>query len=675
MGTSVGAAVSVGAVVSVGVAVSVGAAVSVGCALSVGAVVSVGTVVSVGAVASLTSSVDASAVPRSQVAVLLRTTQVSPVPHAGLQAETQVPATQVKPSRQAGVHDAVLEGGGSALHAASADTSARSAPRSQVDDGDRMRQAVSRAPRATKMPCGTVRNLHARRPLRIAGLATILRALLTTLRDTIRQRLSRERGTIFKDAPVRVALLYPSPYSVGMSSLGYQTIYRELNGREDTVAERAFAPDDFAEARRLRETVLSYESGRPVGDFPLVALSVAYENELGSLIETLELAGIPPLRADRAGGRHPFILMGGPLTFSNPVPLCAYADAVIIGEAEELIHRVVDVLVEHRDHDARLRALADLEHVWVPALHGETLPSVAAVDVESKLPAYAQIVTPDTELSDMFLVETERGCSRGCTYCVMRRSTNGGMRLVPMERIFARIPDDVRKVGLVGAAVSDHPRIVDIVNTLADRGLGVGLSSLRPDRLNDRFVAALKRGGYRTLTTAMDGPSERLRMSLERHAKEKHLERAAELVRAHAMQTLKLYLTVGLPSETDDDIDECVTFVTKLSQTAPVALGIAPFVSKRKTPLDLQPFAGIEVVEQRLDRLRRGLRGRADVRPTSARWAWVEWVLAQGGEKAGLAVYDAVRAGGRFADYKRAFEASGVVPTRKRKLATLGPQT
>lgn len=158
MGTSVGVALSVGAAVSVGVVASVGVAASVGCALSVGAVVSVGTVVSVGAVASLTSSVDASAVPRSQVAVPLRSTQVSPVPHAGLQAETQVPATQVKPSRQAGVHDAVLEGGGSALHAASADTSARSAPRSQVDDGDRMRQAVSRAPRATKMPCGTVRN-------------------------------------------------------------------------------------------------------------------------------------------------------------------------------------------------------------------------------------------------------------------------------------------------------------------------------------------------------------------------------------------------------------------------------------------------------------------------------------------------------------------------------------
>src|SRR6202044_3793414 len=114
---------------------------------------------------------------------------------------------------------------------------------------------------------------------------------------------------------------------------------------------------------------------------------------------------------------------------------------------------------------------------------------------------------PNTVLADMFLIETERGCSRGCAYCVMRRSTNGGMRIVPAERILETIPADAKRVGLVGAAVSDHPKIVEIVNALADRGCEVGLSSLRPDRLarGDQFVAALARVGYRTLTTAMDG--------------------------------------------------------------------------------------------------------------------------------------------------------------------------
>src|SRR5690606_34748873 len=156
------------------------------------------------------------------------------------------------------------------------------------------------------------------------------------------------------------------------------------------------------------------------------------------------------------------------------------------------------------------------------------------------------------------LIEAERGCSRGCTYCVMRRSTNGGMRIVPKEVVLEAIPRDASRVGLVGAAVSDHPKIVEIVSALADRGCHVGLSSLRPDRLKDEFVAALKRAGYRTLTTALDGPSERMRGIIERRGREPHYVAAAERARKHGMDRLKLYLMVGLPGEADEDIDECV---------------------------------------------------------------------------------------------------------------------
>jgi radical SAM superfamily enzyme YgiQ (UPF0313 family) len=290
----------------------------------------------------------------------------------------------------------------------------------------------------------------------------------------------------------------------------------------------------------------------------------------------------------------------------------------------------------------------------VPTHHGSTLPTVAKVD-NAVIPAWAPIRTPHAVLRDMFLIETERGCSRMCTYCVMRRSTNGGMRLAPKEKILELIPPDAKRVGLVGAAVSDHPKIVALVNELADGGREVGLSSLRPDRLSEEFVHALKRAGYKTLTTAMDGPSERLREQLERKAKVKHLERCAEHARSQGMERMKLYLMIGLPGETDADIDECVQFTSELSKRIPVSLGIAPFCSKRNTPMDGLPFAGIDVVNDRLDRLRRGFRGRVDVRATSARWAWAEYVLAQGGEAEGLAALEAVRAGGKFADYKRAF--------------------
>jgi radical SAM superfamily enzyme YgiQ (UPF0313 family) len=486
-------------------------------------------------------------------------------------------------------------------------------------------------------------------------------AIAHDIRAEVRARLDAETGTLRGSGPEQVVLLYPSPYRTGMSSLGFQTIYRTINLTKGRVAERSFLPDEPDAYRRSRTPLFTYESERAVSSFPIVLLSIAYEIELAGMIESLELAGIAPLASDRTE-RDPLVVMGGPLTFSNPLPLAPYADVVLMGEADETIHELLDVAfgTASSSSGAREATLAEIARVipsaFVPTLHGNAMPEIAKADLDV-LPAYAAIRTPNTELADMFLLEAERGCSRGCKYCVMRRSTNGGMRIVPMETILGLVPEGAKRVGLVGAAVSDHPKIVEIVETLAASGREVGLSSLRPDRLNDRFVSALKKAGTRTLTTASDGASQRLRDQMQRKAQEKHLLRAAELARVHGMTRMKLYMMVGLPDETDADIDELVLFATELSKIGPLALGIAPFVSKRNTPLDGQPFAGIDVVDHRLDRLRRGLKGKVDLRATSARWAWIEWVLAQGGRAEGRAVMEAVKNGGSFAAWKKAFAA------------------
>ncbi|MCC6902908.1 MAG: radical SAM protein [Polyangiaceae bacterium] len=479
-------------------------------------------------------------------------------------------------------------------------------------------------------------------------------------RRVIRQRLADEVGRLDKEAAQTVALVYPSPYSVGMSSLGYQRVYREIQALPGWACERVFLDDDGEDAGARVESPVSYESLRPLGDFPLLAFSIAYELQLAGLVRMLDAAGIAPERALRTP-RDPFVLAGGPITFSNPLMLAGYADAVVLGEAEEIVAFALEAVLGAPDRAAALARLAAHPHIFVPASHGDRLPSIAACD-DALLPAKSVIRTPHAELSDMLLIETERGCSRGCTYCVMRRTTNGGMRVVPKETVLAEIPAGTRKVGLVGAAVSDHPRIEEIVRTLAERGTQVGLSSLRPDRLRSDFVAALAAAGHRTLTTALDGPSQRLRDVIERRGREEHYLAAARHAREHGIERLKLYLMIGLPSETDGDIDECARFVGELSKIVPVALGISPFCAKRNTPLDGMPYAGVATVGHRLERLRRGLRGRADVRAVSAKWAWVEHVLSQGGEAEGLAVAAAVRAGGTFAHFKRAFAELGHRP-------------
>ncbi|HEY1907045.1 MAG TPA: radical SAM protein [Myxococcaceae bacterium] len=451
-----------------------------------------------------------------------------------------------------------------------------------------------------------------------------------------------------------------------MSSLGFQTVYREIHAHPEATAERAFLPDDVEAFRESRTPLFTLETGTPVGEFPVLAFSVAYELELPGLLDVLSLSGLPVLAADR-GMRWPLVVAGGPLTFSNPEPLEPFVDVLVQGEADGLVHRLLDLVAEAPERDALLDRLAATPGFRVPGRGGPSL-HVARAD-DSRLPARSQILTPNTELSSMFLIEPERGCSRGCHYCVMRRTTNGGMRTVPPERVLELVPEYARRVGLVGAAVTDHPRIVELLRALVDSGHEVGVSSLRADRLSQELVDTLRRGGARVLTVASDGASQRMRDLVDRKHSEEQLVRAARFAAAAGMERLKVYSMVGLPLETDADVDELVRFTLELAGHLPVALGVSPFVSKRHTPLDGAPFAGIREVDGRLERLRRGLKGRAEVRPTSARWAWVEYMLAQCGPEAGLAAMDAWRAGGQFAAWRRAFAERGCTPTLRARVS------
>ena len=482
-----------------------------------------------------------------------------------------------------------------------------------------------------------------------------------------RELLASERGTLHKEAELRVALVYPSPYRAAMSSLGYQQIYRTLHAMPGVAADRAMLPDEGSTERIL----LTLETGQPVGGYPVIAYSVAYELEIAGLVETLQRANIPVLAADR-DRRHPLVIAGGPLTFSNPAPLAPFCDVILVGEGEETVVELMELGREVGfDRERVWELLAGKPGYYLPHVHGETVPPVHQVSDEL-LPARSVIATPNTELADMFMTEAARGCSRGCTYCVMRRSTNGGMRIVPREAIIAGIPDGTRRVGLVGAAVTDHPDITAIVRDVVDGGREVGISSLRADKLTDELVGLLARGGYRTLTVAADGASERMRRVVERSTRASHLLHSAELAAVHRLHTLKVYMMLGVPEETDADVDELVQLSKELAAIHPrVAYGLAPFVAKRNTPLDGSPFAGIQLVEARLARLDKGLRAaglsdKVKVRPTSARWAWVEYMIAQGESNAGLAVMDAHRAGGSFAAYKKAFAARGVSRTGPR---------
>lgn len=467
-----------------------------------------------------------------------------------------------------------------------------------------------------------------------------------------------ESGALAPLGRYRVSLAYPNPYRVAMSSLGYQVIYRLFNAHPEVACERVVLPDDCAGFRRSRRPLTTLETGRPAGGADCVAVSLAYEPDLAGVFELLDLARIPA-RRDQRTESHPPVILGGPITMSNALPLAPFADAIVVGDGEPAMAGLIEALLEA--HDSRKRealwdSLAGLPGVYVPARHGTAVPDMLLSGLEA-LPAVGQIWTPSAELADMMLIETSRGCPRYCTFCVMR-ATAQPMREADPALVEAAMATDAPRIGFVGAAVSEYTHIRRVLRAAVEAGKGVGISSLRADRLDDELVELLRRGGYRTMTIASDAPSQAMRGRLKKGLRGRHLRGAAELAARFGMKVLKMYVILGLPGETPDDIDELADFALELQRILPrVALGVSPFVPKLHTPLGDARFEDIKVHERRIKQLRLRLKGRVDVRSVSPRWAWIEYRLSQGGPASGLAAWDAWRAGNRFADYRRAFTA------------------
>lgn len=441
----------------------------------------------------------------------------------------------------------------------------------------------------------------------------------------------------------RMLLGYPAPYRVGMSSLGFLTVHRLVSGRPHWSVERVFADDSGSR-------LASLETGAPVTDFHALGISVAHELELPAVATLLSRLGLNPRRRERQRG--PLVVIGGPLTAINTRILGPLADLVIVGEADAAVGQLCDALTVGLTVGTGPAGLGPDAGFWWPA--SETPPPPPLRVGPELLPAHSALWSPEAELRDMFLVETGRGCNRACGFCATSRAAAGGCRVVDAQRVLDKVPAQATRVGLVGAAVSDHPELREILTALVDDGREVGLSSIRADRLDAELLALLKRAGLRTLTLGVDGASTRLRRLVKKGITEAHLLEAARLAQEAGLRRLKLYQLVGLPDETDEDLDELVRFTTELSQILPVTLAVSPFVPKPRTALADAPQAPVKEVEQRLRHVRKGLRGRLRIQPASARWAWVEAQLARGDETTGEAALRAWERGGKYAHFKEA---------------------
>lgn len=496
----------------------------------------------------------------------------------------------------------------------------------------------------------------------------------TKLRSKALRLLAEEEGTVRKDWGGRVsfALVYPNTYAVGMSNLGFQTIYHHLNALPDVVCERVFLPDpeDWPEYERTGAPPCSLESGRPLSAFDLVGFSVTYEGDYIHVLRLLRMAGIP-LDPARRGPADPVVLMGGVCAFSNPEPLAPFMDFVVVGEGEEIVREIVDAYrdaygeatLAGRRREAFWDRLAGIPGIYLPhryavAYHPDgtvaavrPLDGVPPVVVKRRLrdvnrwATLSLLRTPNAEYGHMALLEVGKGCGRGCRFCL-----EGEVYRPVRHRSLDALRDTIRaikpqasRVGLVGACVSDYPWIGGLMRVLAEEGLEVSISSIRADSLTEDLVAALARGGHRTLTIAPEAGTERLRRVIRKDISDEQLYEACRLVRAHGIPNLKCYFMIGLPTETDEDVEAIAELAARLLERLRVpgpggqpfgrlTLSVSSFVPKPWTPFQWVPFEEVGRLEHRLRLLKAGVRRLAPVRVVheNPREAYLQAVLARG---------------------------------------------
>ncbi|BCA80518.1 radical SAM protein [Desulfuromonas sp. AOP6] len=458
----------------------------------------------------------------------------------------------------------------------------------------------------------------------------------------MKNRLERERGSQAKPwgGRLTIALVFPNTYFQAMSNLGFQTVYHLLNSRDDVLCERFFLPDpvDLKEHEKTGTALFSLESQRPLADFDVVAFSISFENDYVQLPTLFRLGRIPFYAAER-GDSHPLVLCGGVCAFLNPEPLADIMDLFAVGEGEVLLPSLLEQLTTlELSRPELLAALAGVAGVYVPSLYDVRYAedgTLAAMMPQKGAPPQVRrqwvreldnsesrtfVHTPDTAFADMSLVEISRGCSRGCRFCAA-----GFIYLPARERTLQALLPQVeqglcmhRKIGLVGAAVSDYSDIDDLNREIFERQGLVSVASLRMDSLTAEEVDALRESGHRTLALAPEAGSQRLRDLINKGIDEGQILSAARLLAAGGILNLKLYFLIGLPTEEQDDIDELLQLTAKVREVwveeqkksgrlGTLTLSVNPFIPKPFTPLQWAAMDGAKVLESKMKHIRAGI--------------------------------------------------------------------
>ena len=487
--------------------------------------------------------------------------------------------------------------------------------------------------------------------------------------------LSNENGyqkKIWGDL-LTVCLAYPNYYRTGMSNLGLHTIYSLINRQSSFLCERVFLPEPGDEALFTTGSnpLFSLESQKPLTEFDIVAFSISFENDYPNILKMLTMAGIT-ISAGERRATEPLIISGGVSVTLNPEPLAYFFDLFLLGEGEEVLPEFLTIFEDSRRlglnrSELLLRVQKETEGAYVPKYYkvnykaNHLIENIEPIDAAfpdkiktrriSDINAFTTdqcISAPIAEFKELFLTETSRGCQRGCRFCAAgflyqpARFRN----LTALESSFDKGIEEQKKIGLLGTAVSDHPDINSLCRYIINHKGSVAIGSFRLDRLDSELVSLLEESGIETLSLAPEAGSQRLRNVIHKGITNEHIMNAVGLLIEHGIVNIRLYFMVGLPTETEEDIEAIVDLIKRIKHHAikisagkrrfkRITLSINQFIPKPVTPFQWHPLEEINIVRKKLRKIDSSMRKEPSVKVIHdlPKWNYIQALLSLGDRK------------------------------------------